>query len=139
MKKIALLILFIYLTGCASQRHSSRGWDHIKNRNYNQALIEFKTAQKSKDIPGTYLGIYRSHMGLGNKALAVDSLNKGLKKYPNDGFLNWAMADFLNKIKNKPCSALPYLYKTKKSRVGRGSAAEMLDADIKKTRQKCKK
>ncbi len=139
MKKILIVIIIFYCTGCASQRHASRGWDHLKNHEYNKALAEFNTAQKSRDIPGTYLGQYRTYMGMKQEARALDSLKKGLAAHPDDGFLNWSMADFLTKRKNDPCTALQYLYKTQQSRVGSGTAAKMLKDDISNTQARCNK
>ncbi len=130
MKKIFLVFLIIYCTGCSSITHSSRGWEHYKNSNYEQALLEFQTANKTSDKSGIYLGLYRTYMRMNNETQAIIALEKGLQKNPDDGFLNWSMSDYLSEKKNDPCGALKYLQKVKQSRLGRGSLSRKIDAEI---------
>jgi len=139
MKKICLIAVVIFLMGCAGQRHASRGWNHLKVSEYDKAISEFEQAKESNNMPGSYLGLFRTYIKMGNERKAVESLNDGLKVHPEDGFLNWDMGLYLLKKKNNPCDALTYLNNTQKSRVGRGTAAGMVASDVAEAKEKCKK
>ncbi len=140
MKKVLVVTAaVIFLIGCAGQRHASRGWDNLRARNYDQAINEFELAKQSNNMPGAYLGLSRTYFKMGNESKGVESLNDGLKAHPEDGFINWDMGLYYLKKKNDPCAALPYLNNTQKSRVGRGTAAEMIAADVVEAKMKCDK
>lgn len=137
MKKICFIAVVVLLAGCAGQRHASRGWDHLKANEYDQAITEFELAKASNNMPGAYLGLSKTYYKMGNESKAVETLNDGLKAHPEDGFINWSMGSYLLDKKNDPCAALPYLLNTKKSRVGRGTAAKMIESDVAKAEMKC--
>lgn len=139
MKKIIILAVAALFVGCAGQRHASRGWDHLKARDYDNAINEFEQAKSSNNMPGAYLGLSRTYFRMGNESKAVESLKEGLKVHPEDGFINWDMGTYLLTKKNDPCGALPYLMNTQKSRVGRGTAAKMIAADVADAMKKCNK
>lgn len=137
MKKVYLIAALIFLMGCAGQRHASRGWDHLKVREYEKAINEFEQAKSSNNMPGAYLGLSRTYFKMGNESKAVEILQEGLKVHPEDGFINWDMGSYLLTKKNDPCGALPYLLNTQKSRVGKRSAAKMVAADVAEAMKKC--
>jgi tetratricopeptide (TPR) repeat protein len=139
MKKIFFIVIAVLVTGCAGQRHASRGWDHLKDKEYEQAIIEFEQAKQSNNRPGAYLGLSRTYFRMGNESKGVESLNEGLKVHPEDGFINWDMGSYLLHRKNDPCGALPYLLTTQKSRVGKGTASKMIESDVSDATRKCNK
>ncbi|PKL18234.1 MAG: hypothetical protein CVV49_07210 [Spirochaetae bacterium HGW-Spirochaetae-5] len=139
MKKIVLLAVAVLFAGCAGQRHASRGWDHLKASEYDRAINEFEQAKSSNNLPGAYLGLSRTYFRMGNEGKAVEILKEGLKVHPEDGFINWDMGSYLLTKKNDPCGALPFLLNTQKSRVGRGTAAKMIAADVADAKKKCNK
>jgi len=87
MKKIILIAVTALLVSCAGQRHASRGWDHLKAREYDKAITEFELAKTSNNLPGAYLGLSRTYFRMGNESKGVESLNEGLIVHPEDGFI----------------------------------------------------
>lgn len=98
---------------CASQMHSSRGWDYLKENNNQAAISEFNAAIQESPLPGSYAGLYKAYMNMNDYGHAWQALEEGLKKFPDDKFLNFAAGDYQLKITKNYSSSIHYLNKAK--------------------------
>ena len=101
----------LMVMGCAAQMRSSKGWDYLKQNNNEAAITEFKTAIEDNPLPGSYGGLYKAYLNLSDYENAWESLEDGLKRFPEDKFLNFAAGDFHLKFTKNYDLSIFYLKK----------------------------
>ena len=75
------MALLLYLA-CGAPSHASKGRDLIRQKNYSQAILEFKASiNQDKDYEG-YLGLHDLYLIQGNKEQAWETIQNGIIKFP---------------------------------------------------------
>jgi tetratricopeptide (TPR) repeat protein len=131
---IIFIVTSLFLN-CASN-HIGKGWDNIFNKNYNNAIIEFGSALVKKDLPTIYFGLFQGYLGIGDSANAINYLEIGLDKFPNDKWLNLSAGHWYMKRNINARKAL--FYYEKASNLGFGSPFDTMYKTMKQLIQEAK-
>ncbi len=130
MKRCGLLLLCcFYLTGCA-QFHATKGWTYLDRHDPDNAIVEF---QQAEQLPGALLGLSDAYLQKGDLQRAEESLDKALRRYPNDWAVVLEKGLHCLKITKDYTCAIHYFERCKALKPS-GIAAQ-LDALIQEARQ----
>jgi len=106
---------------------ASKGWSLLDRGSPDEAIVAFEKSKEKQELPGYYLGMYNAYLDKKDINKAVSYLSEGLKRYPEDFHLNFAMGSYLL-ASRKPILALKYFEKCKS--LNPGSANEILERSI---------
>lgn len=110
--RMSLLLIFPFLYGCAQMR-ASQGWSLLDKGRVDEAIEAFELSRQKQELPGYFLGMYYSYIEKKDMSKAEEYLILGIKRYPDDFHLNFAMG-YLLKVKGDNQQAIEYFEKCKR-------------------------
>ena len=99
---LSLMLFLLLLTGCkkANVNHLSLAEDYLKNKQYEQAVIEFyEYLLESPDDPRPYQGSAEAYLALGQTDNAIEQYEKMIKQFPTNPEYYHQLAPLLSKEK----------------------------------------